>query len=96
LVFPTRWEGFGIPALEAMACGTPVITSNLASLPEVTGDAALLIDPEQPRAIADAMVQVATDDRLWQELHQRSLDRASQFSWAKTAAQTQAVLRQLF
>jgi glycosyltransferase involved in cell wall biosynthesis len=93
LVFPTRWEGFGIPALEAMACGTPVITSNVASLPEVTGDAAWLTNPNCPAAIAAAMVQLATDATLWQELRQRSLARSTHFSWAKTAAPTIEVLQ---
>ncbi|TAD75277.1 MAG: glycosyltransferase family 1 protein [Oscillatoriales cyanobacterium] len=93
LVFPTRWEGFGIPALEAMACGTPVITSNLASLPEVTGDAAWLTNPDCPAAIAAAMHQLAIDATLWQEFRQRSLVRSTHFSWAKTAAPTIEVLQ---
>jgi glycosyltransferase involved in cell wall biosynthesis len=68
LVFPSLWEGFGLPALEAMACGTPVITSNLSSLPEVTGDAALLIDPYDVDAIAHAMHDLATDVGLRAQL----------------------------
>lgn len=93
LVFPSLCEGFGFPALEAMACGTPVITSNLSSLPEVVGDAALLVDPYQVDAIADAMQTIATDSELWAQLRTASLTRASQFSWAKTGQATAAVLQ---
>ncbi|XGV98774.1 MAG: glycosyltransferase family 4 protein [Leptolyngbya sp. BL-A-14] len=92
LVFPSLWEGFGLPALEAMACGTPVITSNLSSLPEVTEDAAFLVDPYDVGAIAQAMHTVATDAQLWADLRTASLNRASQFSWAKTGQATAEVL----
>ena len=93
LVFPSLWEGFGLPVLEAMACGTPVITSNLAALPEVAGDAALLIDPYQVGELAAAMTAVWQDSQLWQQLHRAGLERAQRFSWAKTGAATAAVLR---
>jgi glycosyltransferase involved in cell wall biosynthesis len=93
LVFPSLWEGFGLPALEAMACGTPVITSNLSSLPEVTGDAALLIDPYDVDAIACAMHNLVTDTSLHAQLRTASLARASQFSWAKTGHATAEVLQ---
>ncbi len=95
LVFPSLWEGFGLPILEAMACGTPVITSNTSSMPEVAGDAALLVDPMDGRAIAGAMNDVLTDDRLRQQLRDRGLDRAAEFAWESTAARTKACLRSL-
>lgn len=94
LVFPSLWEGFGLPVLEAMACGTPVITSNCSSLPEVTGDAAILIDPYNVSEIADAMQTLSDDGQLWQSLHHASLARSQQFSWQKTAATTAKVLSQ--
>jgi glycosyltransferase involved in cell wall biosynthesis len=94
LVFPSLCEGFGLPILEAMACGTPVITSNLSSMPEVAGDAALLVDPYNVGAIAEAMGAIATDIPLSSHLRQLSLTRANQFSWAKTAESTANVLRQ--
>ena len=92
LVFPTLWEGFGLPVLEAMACGTPVITSNLASLPEVTGDAAILINPNKVLEITNAMTEIAEDSQTRSHLKELSLARAKQFSWAKTGQQTKAVL----
>ncbi len=94
LVMPSLWEGFGLPVLEAMACGTPVITSNLSSLPEVTGDAALLVDPYDGEAIAGAMNAIAADSSLRNQLQQASLARAKHFSWAKTGDATAAILRQ--
>jgi len=94
LVLPSLWEGFGLPVLEAMACGTPVITSNLSSLPEVTGDAALLVNPTDAAAIADAMYQLATDSALRASLQMASLSRANQFSWEKTGDKTIQVLEQ--
>lgn len=93
LVFPSLWEGFGLPALEAMACGTPVITSNLASLPEVTGEAALLIDPRKVEEIGDAMGRVAGEATLRAQLRSAGLTRARQFSWEKTAEATLEVIR---
>jgi glycosyltransferase involved in cell wall biosynthesis len=94
LVFPSLWEGFGLPVLEAMACGTPVITSNLSSLPEVAGDAALLVDPYRTEAIAAAMKTMILDDLTRSQLRQAGLARSQQFSWAKTGAATQAILRE--
>ena len=80
-VFPSLYEGFGLPPLEAMASGTPVITSNVSSLPEVVGDAALLIDPLQPEEIADALRRVLSDSSLREDLSRRGLERARHFSW---------------
>jgi glycosyltransferase involved in cell wall biosynthesis len=94
LVFPSLWEGFGLPILEAMACGTPVITSNRSALPEVAGDAAILVDPYDVGAIAQSMQAVATDPQLWQQLRKAGLARATQFSWAKTGQATVEVLQQ--
>ncbi|MBD2045374.1 glycosyltransferase family 4 protein [Coleofasciculus sp. FACHB-64] len=93
LVFPSLWEGFGLPVLEAMACGTPVITSNLSSLPEVAGDAALLVNPYNVGEIAEAMQAVVMDSGLRSRLRQASLARASQFSWTKTGQATAQVLQ---
>lgn len=92
LVLPSLWEGFGIPILEAMACGTPVITSNLSSLPEVAGDAAILVDPYQVAEITQAMHAVVTDSQLHFKLSQASLERARQFSWEKTGKVTAQLL----
>ena len=92
LVFPTFWEGFGLPALEAMACGTPVITSNLASLPEITGDAAILVNPYNTTAITNAMIDLGKDEKMRSQLSQLSLQQAQKFSWDKTGATTKEVL----
>lgn len=93
LVFPSLWEGFGLPVLEAMACGTPVITSNCSSLPEVAGEAGILVDPYRVEEIADAMYQIATDSGLRSQLRQLGLSRATQFSWAKTGQATAEILQ---
>jgi glycosyltransferase involved in cell wall biosynthesis len=82
-VFPSLYEGFGLPALEAMACGTPVITSNTTSLPEVVGDAAFLINPTDPDELCDAMSTILSDQVLREELRQKGLMRAAQFSWKR-------------
>ena len=83
-VFPSLYEGFGLPPLEAMASGTPVVTSNLSSLPEVVGDAALLIDPYNPEAIADAMQRALLEPGLREELRRRGLLRVKEFSWDRS------------
>jgi glycosyltransferase involved in cell wall biosynthesis len=80
-VFPSLYEGFGLPPLEAMASGTPVVTSNVSSLPEVAGDAAILVDPYDPAAIADGIETVLTDERVRREMRRKGLERARQFSW---------------
>lgn len=90
-VFPSLYEGFGLPVLEAMACGTPVITSNVSSLPEVAGDAALTVNPFDVEAIADTMRRVLADPALAAHLRERGLARARQFSWERTARETLAV-----
>ncbi|MBW4561742.1 MAG: glycosyltransferase family 4 protein [Mojavia pulchra JT2-VF2] len=92
LVFPSLWEGFGLPVLEAMACGTPVITSNISSLPEVAGDAAILINPYNTGEITAAMQAVATDSGLRSHLSTQGIARANQFSWEKTGQATAEVL----
>ena len=91
-VFPSLYEGFGLPVLEAMACGVPVVCSNASSLPEVAGDAALLFDPLDVEGMAAAMERVLGDERLRAELVERGLKRAREFSWEKCARQTLAVL----
>ncbi len=88
---PSFYEGFGLPPLEAMACGTPVVVANRASLPEVVGDAGLLVNPDDPASIADALYHVLTDTALAANLRQRGLEQAAQFSWHKTAYQTLAI-----
>ncbi|WP_162179477.1 glycosyltransferase family 4 protein [Thermogemmatispora carboxidivorans] len=89
-VFPSLYEGFGLDPLEAMACGAPVVCSNRTSLPEVVGDAALCVDPTDLDALADAMYAVLSDMRLEADLRARSLRRATQFSWQRTASETLA------
>ena len=90
-VFPSLYEGFGLPVIEAMACGTPVVTSSTSSLPEVAGDAALLVDPEDPEALGEALVRLTTDEALRRDLSRRGLARARVFSWERTARETAAV-----
>lgn len=86
--FPSLYEGFGLPPLEAMACGAAVVCSDSSSLPEVTGDAALLADPRDPDAWAAALTRVITDKALREDMRARSRARAARFSWADTAATT--------
>lgn len=88
LAYPSRYEGFGFPVLEGFAAGVPVLTSDVSSLPEVAGDAAVLIDPRDPRAIADGLAQLFDDDDLRAMLSAAGLTRASKFTWERTARLT--------
>ena len=91
-VFPSLYEGFGMPVLEAQACGVAVMTGKNSSLPEVAGDAALLVDPLDVDAIAAAMQRLVDDDELRQELTRRGFENVKRFSWEKCARETLAVL----
>jgi glycosyltransferase involved in cell wall biosynthesis len=90
-VFPSLYEGFGLPPLEAMASGTPVVTSNVSSLPEVVGDAALLVDPYDTEAIAGAVRMVLTDAALRDDLRARGLARAREFSWSRAVERVRQI-----
>jgi glycosyltransferase involved in cell wall biosynthesis len=93
LIYPSRYEGFGFPVVEAMACGTPVIASRAASIPELTGDAAILLDPDDDRSWTDAVIRIVTDEELRRELGRRGATRARLFTWARTARGTMDVYR---
>ncbi len=89
--FPSLYEGFGLPVLEAMACGTPVVTSAGSALEEVAGDAAVLVDPRDEEALAEAMRLVLSDEALRADLRARGVEQATQFSWEHTARETLSV-----
>jgi glycosyltransferase involved in cell wall biosynthesis len=95
-VYPSLYEGFGLPVLEAMACGSPVITSNISSLPEVVGDAGILVDPYSVDEITTAMERMLSDAPLAEQLRQRGLERARMFSWERCAQETLAVYEQAY
>ena len=92
LVFPSLYEGFGLPVLEAMACGTPVVTSNVTALPEVAGDAALLVDPTSVQQIAEAIRQIVRDTGLRRQLKDKGLSQAARFSWDATTAAVHQIM----
>jgi glycosyltransferase involved in cell wall biosynthesis len=94
-VFPSLYEGFGLPPLEAMACGTPVVTSNVSSLPEVTGDAAILVDPYEVESIVEGMERVLTDPALGAELRAKGIARAREFSWERSVARTRELYQEV-
>jgi len=94
-VYPSFFEGFGFPPLEAMACGTPVVTSNCSSLPEVVGDAAIMIDPYKPAEIADALWMFLEDESLRSIYKERGILQAKKFSWKKTGEESLRVLKNL-
>ena len=93
LAHPAFYEGFGLPPLEAMACGLPVIVSNVASLPEVVGDAGLLFDPHDVDELTVGLWRVLNDDELRQEMREKGLRQASRFSWERAACETQAIYK---
>jgi glycosyltransferase involved in cell wall biosynthesis len=92
-LFPSLYEGFGMPILEAMACGTPVLTSNVTSLPEVAGDAALQVDPLDVESIAQGLLRLLEDPRLREQYIRKGFERIKEFTWEKTARETMAVYR---
>ena len=94
-VFPSLYEGFGLPVLEAMACGTPVVCSNTSSLPEVAGDAALLVEPSDVDALSGALARVLAEASLRQEMREKGLARAAGFSWERTAREMLGVYHRL-
>jgi glycosyltransferase involved in cell wall biosynthesis len=94
-VLPSRYEGFGLTCLEAMACGTPVVAADRAALPETCGDAALLVDPDDGAALAGAILAAATDPDVRDRLRGAGLRRAAEFGWARSAASTDALLTRL-
>jgi len=95
VALPSLYEGFGLPVLEAMACGTPVLTSNVSSLPEVAGDAALLVNPHETQAIADGLMRLITDSALRNQLTARGYQQAARFTWDRSARELQAVYHRL-
>ncbi len=94
-VFPSLYEGFGLPPLEAMASGTPVVTSNVSSLPEVVGEAAVLVDPYDVESIADGIRKVLGDEAFEKELIRKGLERARQFSWERSVERVHEIYRQV-
>ena len=95
LLLPSRYEGFGLPALEAMAAGCPVLSSNVSALPEVTGEAALLLPPDDLQAWTDASLRVLRDDKLHRELVEKGRERAERYTWDACATRTLAVYRRV-
>ncbi|AXI24805.1 glycosyl transferase family 1 [Methanofervidicoccus sp. A16] len=95
-VYPSIYEGFGLPPLEAMACGTPVITSNTSSLPEVVGDAGIMVDPYDVDGLSKAMYEVLTNDGLREELRKKGLERAKLFSWKECAEEHLKVYEEVY
>lgn len=95
LLYPSLYEGFGLPPLEAMGCGTPVLASNTSAIPEVVGEAGLLVDPYDVQAVAWGILRVATEEGLRQQLIAAGLQRARQFSWEKAAQRTLALLEEV-
>jgi glycosyltransferase involved in cell wall biosynthesis len=91
MLYPSLRESFGLPIIESMACGTPVVTSNVSSMPEIAGDAAILANPSNPLDIAEGMTRLLSDDELYQSKVQKGLERASIFSWQSTAEATHNV-----
>jgi glycosyltransferase involved in cell wall biosynthesis len=94
-VFPSFYEGFGVPPLEAMACGCPVVCSNATSLPEVVGDAGILLDPQDTVGFVKSVVKILNNVELSQELRSKGLERVKMFSWDKIVQKTEAVYEKM-
>lgn len=94
-VFPSLYEGFGMPPLEAMACGTPVLTSNVSSLPEVVGETGILVDPESVGSIAEGMKTLMDDDELCSRLGEEGIQRAGEFTWDKVVEKMKLLLEKM-
>ncbi|MFW5968325.1 MAG: glycosyltransferase family 4 protein [Persicimonas sp.] len=94
-LFPSLYEGFGLPALEAMSCGTPVVTSDRGAPMEVAGPASLTVDPESPEAIGEALEKLYADDELYERLRKKGLEHAGQFTWRRCAEETLRVYREV-
>ena len=92
-IFPSQYEGFGLPVLEALACGTPVVGSDVSSIPEVVGTAGVLLEPDDVEGMAGALIQLAIDEEFRAELSRRALAQAARFSWERTARETLAAYR---
>jgi glycosyltransferase involved in cell wall biosynthesis len=92
LIFPSLYEGFGMPIIEAMACGTPVVTSNVTAMPETAGDAALLVDPRSVEQIGHAMKQIVGDSSLRRRIRESGIARAAQFSWKSVYSRVEQLL----
>jgi len=91
---PSRYEGFGLPVLEAMACGTPVVCSNASALPEVAGEAALLVEPGRPEILVESLSRVLSDKGLAEELSEKGRQRVKDFDWERSARLALAYLRE--
>ena len=95
-VYPSYFEGFGIPALEAMRCGTPTITGNRTCFPEIIGDAGLLVDPFDEQAIINGLKAILADEKLREQLKEKGMRRAALYDWKNTALQTLAVYEKVY
>ena len=94
-LFPTFYEGFGLPILEAQKVGTPVVTSNVSSMPEVAGDGAVLVDPKDPGAIAEAIYKLVSDESYKNDIIEKGLANVKRFSWEKCSREIADVIRNL-